>query len=70
MTAMRIRSYLAMMAAAMSLPILLAASVAVEKIRQGEREAAMRGLKETARSVALIVDPTRTPATANVRVRG
>lgn len=53
---MRIRSYLGMMAAAMALPILVAATIAVEKIRDGEREAALRGLKETARSVSLIVD--------------
>ena len=53
---MRIRTYLAIMAAAIFLPIFLAGTTALEKIRQEERDTSIRSLKETARSVSLIVD--------------
>lgn len=45
---MRIRTYLAIMAAAIFLPILLAGTTALEKIRQEERDTSIRSLKETA----------------------
>lgn len=53
---MRIRTQLILMAAAVLIPVVLAAGIAIEKIRNGEREAALRGLRETVRATALIVD--------------
>ena len=53
---MRIRTLLVLMAAAVLLPVVLASVIALEKIRDGERQAALRGLRETVRATALIVD--------------
>ena len=53
---MRIRTYLGIMTVVIFLPILFAAAMALEKIRLEERDAAIRGLKETALRVSLIVD--------------
>lgn len=53
---MRIRTQLFLMAVAVLFPVILAAGIAIEKIREGEREAALRGLRETVRATALIVD--------------
>ena len=53
---MRIRTLLVLMAAAVLLPVVLASVIALEKIRDGERTAALRGLQETVRATALIVD--------------
>lgn len=53
---MRIRTLFVLMAAAVLLPVVLASVIALEKIRQGERTAALRGLQETVRATALIVD--------------
>jgi signal transduction histidine kinase/ActR/RegA family two-component response regulator len=53
---MRIRTLLVLMAAAILLPVVLAAAIALDQIRAGEREAALRGLRETARATSLIVD--------------
>ena len=44
------------MAAAVLLPVVLASVIALEKIREGERKAELRGLQETVRATALIVD--------------
>lgn len=52
----RIRSNLLLLAAVVVLPGFLAAAIAVEKVRYGEREAALRGLRETVRATALLVD--------------
>jgi signal transduction histidine kinase/ActR/RegA family two-component response regulator len=53
---MRIRSLLVLMVIAILLPVVLAAGIALDQIREGEREAALRGLRETARATSLIVD--------------
>ena len=53
---MRIRTLLVLMAVAILLPVVLAAGIALDQIREGEREAALRGLRETARATSLIVD--------------
>ena len=53
---MRLRAYLMLVAAAGMIPGLLAAVVAVDKVREGERQAALRGLRETVRATALAVD--------------
>ncbi|MDB5743384.1 MAG: integral rane sensor hybrid histidine kinase [Polaromonas sp.] len=44
------------MAAAFILPVVMAAGIALDKIMEGERKAALRGLSETVRATALIVD--------------
>lgn len=53
---MRIRSQLLLIAALLFIPGLLGAIVAVEKVREGERQAALRGLSETVRATALLVE--------------
>ncbi len=53
---MRIRSHFLLLATAVLVPGFLAAAVAVEKVREGERAAALRGLRETVRATALLVD--------------
>ena len=53
---MRIRSYLAWMVAAALVPVVIAAAVAVGKVRQAERTAALAGLNETVRATSLVVD--------------
>src|SRR5215204_6281736 len=53
---MRIRTHLILLAAAMLLPILVVAGWTLDHIRTSERDAALRGLRETVRATALIVD--------------
>ena len=53
---MRIRSHLLLLAAVVLVPGFLAAAVAIAKVREGERQAALRGLHETVRATALLVD--------------
>ena len=50
------RTQLIIMATVSILPVVLAAGIALDTIREGERQAALRGLKETVRATALIVD--------------
>ncbi len=53
---MRIRVQLAIIAAVVFVPGFLAAVVAVQKVREAERQAGLRGLHETVRASALLVD--------------
>ena len=53
---MRIRSLLFQLTAVVLLPSLLAAALAVSKVLDGEREVALKGLVETVRATALLVD--------------
>jgi len=53
---MRIRSHLLLLAAVVLVPGFLAAAIAVEKVREAERAAALNGLSETVRATALLVD--------------
>jgi signal transduction histidine kinase/CheY-like chemotaxis protein len=53
---MKIRSSLALTAAAVLLPVVLAALVALDKVHEGERQTALRGLRETVRATSLLVD--------------
>ena len=53
---MRIRTLLVLMAMAVLLPVVLASVVALQKIRDGERAAALHALRETVRATTLIVD--------------
>jgi signal transduction histidine kinase/CheY-like chemotaxis protein len=54
--AVRIRSHLLLLTVVVLLPGFLAAGVAVDKVREGERKAALVALRETVRSTALLVD--------------
>ena len=53
---MRIRSHLLLLTAVVLVPGFLAAAIAVKQVRDSEREAALRGLRETVRATALLVD--------------
>lgn len=53
---MRIRSHLLLVAAVVLVPGFIAAAIAVEKVREAERDASLRGLRETVRATALLVD--------------
>jgi hypothetical protein len=53
---MKIRTLLMLMALAVLLPFALATAAALKQIEEGQREAAVRGLHETARATSLIVD--------------
>ena len=53
---MKIRSQLLLMAAAILIPVILAAGLGLGTIREDGRRAALRGLSETARATALMVD--------------
>lgn len=53
---MRIRSHLLLLTAAVLIPAVLAAGYAVDQVRQGERRAALAGLRESVRATALLVD--------------
>jgi signal transduction histidine kinase/CheY-like chemotaxis protein len=52
----RIRNLLLLLATVVLVPGFLAAAVAVEKVREGERRAALSSLRETVRAAALLVD--------------
>lgn len=53
---MRIRTQLLLVATAVLIPVIVASALALERIREGERQASLRGLKETVRATALIID--------------
>ncbi len=65
---MRIRTHLVLMAAAILLPVVLAGGIALERIRDGERQSALRGLRETVRATALLVDREAQGALSALRV--
>jgi signal transduction histidine kinase len=52
----RIRSQLLLMSAVVFVPSFLAAGFAVQKVRDAQRDAALRGLRETVRATSLMVD--------------
>jgi len=53
---MKIRSLLILMAMAILLPFALATAAALYQIKESQKDTALRGLRETARATALIVD--------------
>ena len=53
---MRIRTHLALMVVAVLVPVVLAAAIAVDHVRQGKREAALESLNETVRATSLLID--------------
>ncbi|MEO6321060.1 MAG: ATP-binding protein [Polaromonas sp.] len=56
MKPMKIRVQLLLMAMTILIPVIVAAGMALETMRNDGRQAALRGLRETARATALIVD--------------
>jgi signal transduction histidine kinase len=62
------RAYLAVMALAVLVPIVLFAAIALSMLLQAEREAALRGMQETARATALAVDRELSVAEARAKV--
>ncbi|ATQ77053.1 hybrid sensor histidine kinase/response regulator [Massilia violaceinigra] len=67
---MRIRTYLFLMAAGILVPVVVFAGLALGMLQNAEREAALRGLKETSNSIALLVDRELYSAEAGLRVLG
>jgi signal transduction histidine kinase len=52
----RIRTHLLLLSAFVIVPSFLAAGAALDKVRESRRQAALRGLQETVRATALLVD--------------
>jgi signal transduction histidine kinase/CheY-like chemotaxis protein len=67
---MKIRTLLILMAVAILLPFALATTAALYQIREGQRETALRGLRETARATSLIVDRETQGSIAALTVLG
>ncbi|NHZ81295.1 response regulator [Massilia sp. CCM 8695] len=67
---MRIRTYLFLMAAGILVPVVVFAGLALDMLQNAEREAALRGLRETSNSIALLVDRELYSAEAALRVLG
>ena len=63
---MKIRTHLVLMAIAILLPAAIFSGLALEKLRGGERNAALRGLHETARAMALTIDRELASSTAEL----
>ena len=66
----RIRVYISLMAAAIVLPLSLAGGIALDKIVDGERKAALRGLTETVRATSLAIDKEVQASLTGLRVLG
>lgn len=67
---MRLRSHLALVMAAGLVPGFLCAAIALQQVREGERQAALRGLRETVRATSLIVDREVQSSISALRVLG
>ncbi|NHZ93014.1 response regulator [Massilia sp. CCM 8733] len=67
---MHIRAYLFLMAAGILVPVIVFAGLALGMLQNAERDAALRGLKETTNSIALLVDRELYSAEAGLRVLG
>jgi signal transduction histidine kinase len=65
---MKARAYLAVMALAVLVPIILFSAIALSMLMQAERAAALRSLQETARATTLAVDRELSIAEARMKV--
>ena len=65
---MQIRAYLFLMAAGILIPVIVFSGLALNMLQDAEKAAALRGLNETARGVALLVDRELYSAEAALRV--
>lgn len=66
--ALKARAYLAVMALAVLVPIILFSAIALSMLMQAERKAALHSLQETARATVLAVDRELSIAEARARV--
>ena len=67
---MRMRTQLLIVTAVSILPVVLAAGIAIHQIREGEKQTALRGLRETVRATALIVDREVQGSLSGLKVLG
>ena len=65
---MKIRAHLALIAMAALLPVVVFSAVALNLLREAERQSALKSLHETARSTALMIDRDLGSAAAGLRV--
>jgi signal transduction histidine kinase len=62
---MRVRTHLSLLAAAVFLPLIFGAGVAIKLLLDAERHAVLRGMQELARAAVLAMDQELTAATAS-----
>jgi len=67
---LKVRTHLVLMAIAILLPATIFSGLALEQLRDGERDAALRGLHETARAMALTIDRELASSTAELEHLG
>lgn len=65
---MRIRAYLALMAAAILIPVILFSTISLNMLLRAEREAALKGVRETARTILVSIDRELTNTNSTVRM--
>jgi signal transduction histidine kinase/ActR/RegA family two-component response regulator len=65
---MKIRAYLALMAVAILIPVMLFSAISLNMLLRAEREAALRGVRETARTLVVSIDRELTNAQSAVRM--
>lgn len=65
---MKIRAYLALMAAAILVPVILFSTISLNMLLRAEREAALKGVRETARTILVSIDRELSNAHATVRM--
>jgi signal transduction histidine kinase/ActR/RegA family two-component response regulator len=65
---MKVRAYLVLTAAAILIPVVIFSTVALGMLLNAERAAALRGMHETARATALIIDRELASAEAALKV--
>ncbi|MES2148577.1 MAG: ATP-binding protein [Pseudomonadota bacterium] len=65
---MRIRAYLALMVAAILVPVILFAATSLNMLLRAERESALRGVRETARIALVSLDRELSNTTSSVRM--
>lgn len=64
---MKIRAYLALMVVAILMPVVIFATISLNMLLESERAAALRGMRETVRATALMVDRELGNAEASLR---
>ncbi|MES2126068.1 MAG: ATP-binding protein [Pseudomonadota bacterium] len=65
---MKIRDYLALMAAAILIPVILFSTLSLDMLLKAERDAALKGVRETARIALVSIDRELTNTQATVRM--
>jgi signal transduction histidine kinase/CheY-like chemotaxis protein len=65
---MKIRAYLALMAAAILIPVILFSTISLNMLLRAEREAALKGVRETARTVLISIDRELTNSYSAMRI--